>query len=332
MQHNKLKRREFIALLSTAAVPWPLLVAVHAQPVIPVLGFLHSGSPQPYAHLVAAFRRGLNQAGYTEGRNVMIEYRWAENQNDRLPGLVADLVRRNPAAIAACGPAAASAAKLGTATIPVAFVVGADPVRLGLVASLNRPAGNLTGVSILINDLGPKQVELLHELIPKARLIGVLVNPDSPSTENDINEILRAVRVLGLAAHVVKARTAGDIAAAFINLAQNRVEGLIVVSDVSMFDRRVEIAALAAQHGVPAIYPLRDFTTAGGLMSYGSDIVEGYRQQGIFAGQVLKGVTPADLPVQQSTKLDLVVNLQTAKMLGLDVPMSILMRVNDVIE
>jgi putative ABC transport system substrate-binding protein len=163
-------------------------------------------------------------------------------------------------------------------------------------------------------------------------LIGVLVNPDSPSTENDINEILRAVRVLGLAAHVVKARTAGDIAAAFINLAQNRVEGLIVVSDVSMFDRRVEIAALAAQHGVPAIYPLRDFTTAGGLMSYGSDIVEGYRQQGIFAGQVLKGVTPADLPVQQSTKLDLVVNLQTAKMLGLDVPMSILMRVNDVIE
>jgi putative tryptophan/tyrosine transport system substrate-binding protein len=258
--------------------------------------------------------------------------RWAENQNERLPALMADLVRRNPAVIAACGPAAAQAAKAGTTTIPVAFVVGADPVRLGLVASLNRPGGNLTGVSILINDLAPKHVELLHELVPKAQSMGVLVNPDSPSTENDTNETLKALRMLGLLPHVFKVRTESEIRAAFMNLSRDKVGGLIVVSDVSMFDRRAEIAALAAQHAIPTIYPLRDFATTGGLISYGSDLAEAYRQQGIFAGQLLRGVAPADLPVQQSTNVELIVNLQTAKMLGLEVPMSILMRVNDVIE
>ena len=326
-----MKRRDFIKLIGGLAPAWPL-VAHAQQPAMPVVGFLHSGSPQPYSRLVAAFRRGLNQAGYAEGRNVTIEYRWAENQNDRLTTLTADLVRRHPTVIAACGPAAAQAAKAGTETIPIAFVVGADPVRLGLVTSLNRPGGNLTGVSILINDLAPKQVELLHELVPKAQSIGLLVNPDNPSTETDTNEILRAASVFGLVPLVLKVRTESDITAAFMDLAQNRVSGLIVVSDVSMLDRRAKIAALAAQYAVPTIYPLREFATAGGLISYGSDITEGYRQQGIFAAQLLRGVKPADLPVQQSTNVEVIVNLQAAKMLGLEVPMSILMRVNDVIE
>src|SRR6266545_3236130 len=334
MKFDRLKRREFITLLggaTTVSLAGPVAARAQQQ-AMPVVGFLHSASPEPFAHLVAAFRRGLSQTGYVEGRNVVIEYRWAENQNDRLPGLVADLVRRSVSVIAAGGPAAAQAAKVETATIPVAFVVGADPVRLGLVSSLNRPGGNLTGVSFLINDLAPKQLELLRELVPTARSIGVLVNPDNPATEADTNKLQEAARGLGLELFVLRVRTESDIASAFATLVQKQAGGLVVVSDPFMFDRRAQIAALAAHHAVPTIYPLRDFAAAGGLVSYGSSIIETFRQQGVFVGQILKGATPADLPVQQSTKVDLVLNLQAARTLGLEVPMSILIRVDDVLE
>jgi len=325
-----IRRRELIAALGGAA-GWPL-VANAQQPAMAVVGFLHSASPEPYAQLVAALRSGLAQTGYVENRNVAIEFRWAQNQHDRLQALATDLTRRQVSVIAACGPAAAQAAKAATASIPVAFIVGADPVRLGLVTSLNRPGGNLTGVSFLINDLAPKQLEQLRELIPKAKSIGLLVNPDNPSTETDTNEVQRAARALGLELFVLAARTESNIAAAFATLKQKQAGGLVVVSDASMFDRRALIAALAARHAVPTIYPLRDFAAAGGLMSYGSSIAEAYRQQGIFVGELLKGAKPADLPVQQSTKVELVINLGTARSLGLEIPMSILMRIDEVIE
>jgi putative ABC transport system substrate-binding protein len=330
MQFDQLNRRDLITALAGAAAVWPL--GARAQQAMPVVGFLHSSSPEPYTDVVAAFPRGLGQTGYLEGRNVAVEYRWAENQNDRLPELAADLVRRQVSVIAAGGPAAARAAKAATSTIPVAFVVGADPVRLGLVTSLNRPGGNLTGVSFLINDLAPKQLELLRELVPTAKSVGVLVNPDNPATETDANALQAAARALGLKLIPVQARSEADLAPAFMHLMNSRADGLVIVSDPLMFDRRARIAALVAQHALPAIYPVRDFPAAGGLVSYGSSLTEAFRQHGIFAGQILKGASPAELPVQQSTKVDLVLNLRTAKELGLEVPMSILMRVDDVIE
>jgi len=326
----RMRRRNFIAFLGGAAAAWPF--AARAQQAMPVIGFLHSASPEPYADVVAAFRRGLAQTGYLEGRNVAIEYRWAENRNERLPELAADLIRRRVSVIAAGGPAAAQAAKAATSAIPIAFVVGADPVRLGLVTSLNRPGANLTGVSFLINDLAPKQLEILRELVPKAKSIGVLVNPGNPATASDAKELQAAARTLGLALIVAEVGGEHDLAPAFRQLASQRVDGLVVVSDPLMFDRRAKIAALVAEHALPTIYPVRDFPAAGGLVSYGSSLTEAFRQQGIFTGQILKGATPAELPVQQSTKVDLVLNLKTAKALGLEVPMSILMRVDDVIE
>ena len=322
-------RRAFITLAGAAAA-WPL--AARTQQAMPAVGFLHSASPEPYADVVAAFRRGLAQTGYLEGRNVAIEYRWAENRNERLPELAADLIRRRVSVIAAGGPAAAQAAKAATSAIPIAFVVGADPVRLGLVTSLNRPGANLTGVSFLINDLAPKQLEILRELVPKAKSIRVLVNPGNPATASDAKELQAAARTLGLALIVAEVGGEHDLAPAFRQLASQRVDGLVVVSDPLMFDRRAKIAALVAEHALPTIYPVRDFPAAGGLVSYGSSLTEAFRQQGIFTGQILKGATPAELPVQQSTKVDLVLNLKTAKALGLEVPMSILMRVDDVIE
>jgi len=324
------KRRDFIALLGGAAV-WPL-AARGQQTAMPVVGFLHSASPEPYGDVLAAFRRGLSQTGYLDGRNMAIDYRWAENQNDLLPALAADLVRSHVSVIAAGGPAAAQAAKVATSTIPIAFVVCADPVRLGLVTSFNRPAGNLTGVSFLINELAPKQLEVLRELVPKSKSVGVLVNPDNPATEIDVTALQAAARTLGLKLLIVQARLETDLAPAFTDLATKQADGLVVVSDPLMFDRRARIAALVAERALPTVYPVRDFPLAGGLVSYGSSLAEAFRQQGIFVGQILKGATPSELPVQQSTKVELVLNLRTAKALGLEVPMSILMRVDDVIE
>jgi len=299
---------------------------------MPVVGFLHSASPESYTHVVAAFRLGLSQTSHVEGRNVAIDYRWAENQNDRLPALAADLVRRHVSVIAAGGPIAVRAAKLATSTIPVVFVVGADPIRLGLVTSLNRPGGNLTGVSFLINDLAPKQLELLRELIPKAKSIGVLMNPDNPATETDTNAVLGAARALGLELIVLNAKTESDLVTAFSTIVLRQAGGLLVVSDAFMFDRRAQIAALAARHALPTIYPLRDFAVAGGLVSYGSSIAEAFRQQGVFVGRILKGASPADLPVQQSTKVELSINLKTAKALGITIPLPLLGRADEVIE
>ena len=326
-----MRRRDFIAGIAGLSAAWPL--AARAQrPGMPVIGFLHSGSLQQFEHIVPAFRRGLNQAGYVEDRNVLIEYRWAEGFYDRLLALASDLVRRQVAVIAAGSPPAARAAKTATTTIPIVFVTGADPVKSGLVDSLGRPGGNLTGVGLLINVLAPKQLEVLRELIPKATRIATLVNPDNPNTDSDVKELQAAARTLGLELFVLNARTESDIDTAFKTLVQNQANGLVVVSDVYFVDRRTQIVALAARHAVPTMYHLREFITAGGLISYGTSLPDAYRQQGVFVAQILKGAAPADLPVQQSTKVELVINLSIAKTLGLEVPMSLLMRVDDVIE
>ena len=258
-------------MLGSATVAWPL--AAHAeQSAMPVIGFLHSASPEPFANVLAAFRQGLAEAGYFEGKNVAIEYRWAENKIDRLPTLADDLVRQQVAVIAAGGPAAAQAAKAATTTIPIVFLVGADPVQSGLVASLNRPANNLTGVGFLVNTLAPKQLEVLHELVPKAMTVGMLVNPDGPNAEADTREVQEAARLLGHQLLVLNARTEADIDLAFAKLVQRESGGLIVIGDPLNFDRRIKIIALAARNAIPTIYPLREFATAGGLMSYGPDL------------------------------------------------------------
>jgi putative tryptophan/tyrosine transport system substrate-binding protein len=327
-----MQRREFITLLGCAAVAWPLAARAQ-QPALPVIGFLHSASPEPFTNLVAAFRQGLSEAGYIDGRSVAIEYRWAENQIDRLPALAADLVRRKVVAIAALGPAAAQAAKAATTTMPIVFLVGADPVTSGLVASLNQPVGNLTGIGFLINVLAPKQLEVLHELVPKAMIFGMLVNPDNPNAEADTREVQEAAaHLLGLQLLVLNARTETEIDLAFATLAQRQAGGLIVISDPLYFDRGVQIIALAARHALPTIYSIREFAVAGGLMSYGTNVADAYHQVGVYTGRILKGVKPADLPVQLSTKVELIINLKTAKTLGLTFPLTLLGRADEVIE
>jgi putative ABC transport system substrate-binding protein len=327
-----MKRREFITLLGGAAAAWPLAARAQ-QPAKPVIGFLNGASPDGYAPMVAAFREGLNEAGYVEGRNVAIEFRWAEGQNDRLPALAADLVRRQVSVIATGGTTSALAAKAATTTIPIVFEGGADPVELGLVASLNRPGGNITGISNFSIALAAKQFELLHEMVPNSAVIGVLVNPTSPSLAVSVTKDVQAAgRALRRQIRILNASTQDEIDAAVVSLAELRAGALMIGGDAFFLSRRVQLAILAARYGIPAIYNTPLFPAAGGLMSYGYNLTDAYRHAGVYTAKVLKGAKPADLPVLQPTKLKLVINLRTAKALGVTIPPSVLALADEVIE
>jgi putative ABC transport system substrate-binding protein len=327
-----MRRREFVALLGGAAAGWPL-AAGGQQPTMPVIGFLSSGTPETFAPYVAAFRKGLNETGYVDGQNVAIEYRWAEANYDRLPALSAELVRRPVAVIFASGGLiTAHAAKAATATIPIVYTGGGDPVKLGLVASLNRPSGNITGVNFLANELGAKRLELLQQVVPRATLIGFLVNPRNRNAESETGEMEEAARALGRQAVVLRASIAGDLESAFATLAERRAGALVVAGDPFFDSQRSQIVALAARHSLWTMYFLHGFVTAGGLMSYGASITDAYRQAAIYAGKILNGAKPADLPIVQPTKFELVLNLKTAKALGLEIPDKLLATADEVIE
>jgi putative ABC transport system substrate-binding protein len=323
-----MRRRDFITLLGGTAA-WPGAARAQ-QPAMPVIGFLNSGQPDTYASLVVGFRKGLSEAGFVEGQNVAIEYRWAAGEYDRLPALAADLVRRQVAVIAAMAAPAALAAKAATATIPIVFNSGIDPVKLGLVVSLGRPHGNMTGVSQLSGLLLAKQMELLRELIPSIVTFSFLVNPNNPDAEDRTREMQAASRSLGLPLHVLNVGTDGNFDTVFETLPP--AGGLVVDADPFLFSRRAQLVALAARHAVVASYPFREFTVAGGLMSYATSLADVYRQVGVYTGRILNGEKPADLPVMQPTKYELVINLQTAKMLGLTVPDKLLVAADEVIE
>jgi putative ABC transport system substrate-binding protein len=325
-----MQRRELITLLGGAAAR--PLAARAQQAALAVVGWLNSETPSGYASMAAAFRQGLSEVGFVEGHNVAIEYRWAEGHRDRLPGLAAELVRRQVAVICAAGTPSALAAKAATTAIPIVFSTGADPVAEGLVASLNRPGGNITGVTNLGVELVQKQVEMLHQMVPKATVIAVLVNPGQPFAEAATKDALAAGRTLGLQIHIAQASSASDIDATFASLTKVGAGGLVVCPDVFFLSQRGQIAALAIRHTMPAIYYLREFPAAGGLMSYGASVTNGYRQVGIYTGRILKGEQPGVLPVQQSTKFELVINLNTAKALGLDVPFYLQQLADEVIE
>jgi putative ABC transport system substrate-binding protein len=325
-----MKRREFILALGGAAT-WPL--AAHAeQPAMPVIGWLGSGSPGPSAPAVTVFRQGLAEAGYAEGRNVTIEYRWAEGQYDRLPALAAELVRRRVAVIVATPIPAALAAKAATATIPIVFSTAADPVNLGLVGSLAQPGGNATGVNFFQAELSAKQLGLLRELRPNAARIGVLVNPANANVEGLTKDVTAAAAALGVEIEIVHARDSREIEEAFATLVHNKANALLVGADSFFFNRRVQLATLAARHALPAVFFNREFAEAGGLMSYGSSLSEMNRQLGVYTGRILKGAKPNELPVVQSTKFELVINLPTAKALGLEIPPMLLAHADEVIE
>jgi putative ABC transport system substrate-binding protein len=326
-----MRRREFIAGLGSVAA-WPIAARAQ-QPAVPVIGFLSAQSAHDdYKNVTVPFLQGLKRTGYVEGQNVAIEYRYADNQVDRLPALTADLVRRHVAVIVAGGATAAVPAKAVTTTIPIVFFTGSDPVAMGLVASLNRPGTNLTGSAILVAELEPKRLQLLHELLPKATIFGVLADPASPSTKFLIPDLQAAARTLGLQLVVVNTRTDSDLETAFVSFSQQRV-GAILVGDSTFFGRSMEqLAALAARHALPAIFANREYALAGGLMSYGSSLAFGYQQVGIYTGRILKGEKPADLPVVQASKLQLVINLKTAKVLGLTIPETLLATADEVIQ
>jgi putative tryptophan/tyrosine transport system substrate-binding protein len=328
-----MRRRQFMMLLGGAAVVWPRSARAQQQPAMPVIGFLNGGSTDGYAPMVAAFRQGLKETSYIEGQNVAIEFRWAGGQYDRVPAMVAELVRRQVAVIVANTPGAPEV-KAATTTIPIVFLTSNDPVQIGLVASLNRPGGNVTGVTTLNVEVAPKRLELLHELIPAATVVALLVNPTSPTSlaETTTRDTQGAARTLGIELHVLHASTEPDFDTAFATLAQRRAGALVIGPDPFFNSEIEQLAALALRHAVPTIYESRKFAAAGGLMSYGGSLTDLYRQAGIYTGRILKGAKPADLPVQQSTKVELFLNLKTAKAFGLTFPLSLLGRADEVIE
>jgi len=328
-----MRRREFITLLGGAAA-WPLVAHAQQPAKLPTIGVLHPSSLETLAERLGGFRQGLKDIGYVEGENVAIEYRYADNQLDRLPGLATDLVRRQVAVIAATGgPTSAFAAKAATTTLPIVFVVGDDPVRLGLVDSLARPGRNLTGINFFVVELAAKRLELLRELVPKADRVAVLVDPTNATTaESTLRDIEGAARAVGLQTQVFNVTTSRELDTAFATLMRERIDMLFVPAGIFFADRRVQLVLLATRHAIPAIYPFRAFAEAGGLMSYGASLTDAYRQLGVYAGRILKGAKPAELPVVQSTKFELVINAQAARVLGLTVPPSLLARADEVIE
>jgi putative ABC transport system substrate-binding protein len=326
-----MNRRDLMTLIGCAAA-WP--VAARAQqPAMPVVGYLSSGSPDRSAYILRAFRQGLQDMGYVEGQNVTIEYRWADGEYDRLPTMAADLVRRQVAVIAATGsPLPAMAAKSATTTIPIVFQSGADPVVQGLVASMSRPGGNLTGITTLAGELGPKRLELLHELVPASTIIALLVNPGNPSSEGVSRDVQLAARTLGVQLHVINASTEREVEMLPETLVQLQAAGLAIAPDPFFTGRSEQLSAIAVRQAMPAIYQGREFVESGGLMSFGGSFTDSYRQVGVYVGRILKGERPADLPIQQATKVELVINLKAAKALGLTVPLPLLSRADEVIE
>ena len=326
-----MKRREFITLVGGAAAAWP--VVARAQQAMPVIGFLNPASPEGSADRVRGFRQGLKESGFVESENVAIDYRWADNQLDRLPALAAELVRQKVAVIATTAPPSAFAAKGATKTIPILFLVAEDPVRAGLVGSLARPDGNLTGVNILSAEIVAKRLEMLREVVPTATRVAVLVNPaNAEITEQTLRNVGPAARAMGLQIQILNASTTREINAAFATFEDERPGALFVAGDPFFGNRRVQLVNLASRHAIPATFSLREFAEAGGLMSYGADITDAFRQVGLYAGRILKGAKPADLPVVQSAKFQLVINAETARMLGITVPPSLLARADEVIE
>jgi len=327
-----MRRRDFITVIGSGAVAWPLAVGAQ-QPALPVVAFVRDGSPEANARYVAAFRKGLNESSYVEGQNITVEYHWLEGQYDRLPALIADLVRRQVAVIATPGNVTSVAAKAATAEVPIVFAVGEDPVKLGLVASLARPGGNATGTNFLLVEVTAKRLRLLHELVPRAVRVAVLVNPSNTEvTDATLRDTKQAGATLGLDIQIVNARSIGEIDAAFATLAREPPDALFVGGDAFFVSRAVQLATLTARYRIPATYSLRGYVSVGGLMSYGTDLAVAFHQVGVYTASVLKGAKPADLPVLQSTKFELVINLQTARVLGIEVPPGMMSIADEVIE
>ena len=328
-----MRRREFIKVIAGSAAAWPLAARAQ-QPLMPVVGFLNAASAEGYTRQLTAFLKGLGEAGYVDGRNVTIEYRWADGRSDRLPAMVADLVQRQVAVIAATSTPAALAAKASTTTVPIVFETGADPVRLGLVANLNRPGGNITGVTQLSQEVAPKRLQMLHELLPMATSIALLINPSEPTAaETQSRDVLSAARNLGLELHVLNASSERDWEGVFAEVTKMRVGGLVIGGSPFFTSRTKQLGALALRHAVPTVYSYREFAMAGGLLSYGADIADAYHLVGNYTGRILKGDKPGDLPIQQATtKVEMYINLKTAKALGVSIPNTLIGRADEVIE